>query len=99
MNKDNIDDSVWSLPLPLLPLRDLVVLPGSSAPLLVGRPKSIAAVEAAYAQDLPIMLASQRNSRLNDPGEDDINRLGCLARISNPRAWPDGTLQVTVEGL
>ena len=67
--------------------------------MLVGRPKSIAAVEAAYAQDLPIMLASQRNSRLNDPGEDDINRLGCLARISNPRAWPDGTLQVTVEGL
>jgi len=45
------------------------------------------------------MLSTQKSSLLNDPGQEDIHEIGCLARVVNPRAWPDGTLQASVEGL
>ena len=76
-----------------------MALPGMKTPLLVGRPRSMAAVEKAWAGGKIIMLASQKSSRQNEPGEDDIRPIGCLAELSRPRKWPDGTLQTTVEGL
>ena len=83
----------------MLPLRDLVILPGTTAPLLVGRSRSITAVERAHAAGGLIMLSTQKSSLLNDPSQEDIHQIGCLAKVVNPRAWPDGTLQANVEGL
>ena len=99
MKKDKLNGSVWGRTLPLLPLRDMVILPGTTAPLLVGRARSIAAVKKAHAEGGLIMLATQKNSLLNEPGEDDIHTVGCLARVVNPKAWPDGTMQANMEGL
>ena len=62
--------------IPLLPLRDVVVYPHMVIPLFVGREKSIAALEAAMSDDKQIMLVAQRNASDDDPGEDDIYRVG-----------------------
>ena len=49
-------------PLPVLPLRDVVVYPHMVIPLFVGREKSIKALEAAMVDDKQIFLVAQRKS-------------------------------------
>ena len=84
--------------IPLLPLRDVVVYPHMVIPLFVGREKSIAALEAAMAADKQIMLVAQRNASDDDPGVDDIYRVGTISTILQLLKLPDGTVKVLVEG-
>tara|TARA_Y100001934_G_scaffold221004_1_gene263307 strand:- start:2577 stop:4919 length:2343 start_codon:yes stop_codon:yes gene_type:complete len=67
-------------------------------PLFVGREKSIAALEAAMADDKQIMLVAQRNASDDDPGVDDIYRVGTVSTILQLLKLPDGTVKVLVEG-
>ena len=84
--------------IPLLPLRDVVVYPHMVIPLFVGREKSIAALETAMADDKQIMLVAQRNASDDDPGVDDIYRVGTVSTILQLLKLPDGTVKVLVEG-
>jgi len=84
--------------IPLLPLRDVVVYPHMVIPLFVGREKSIAALEAAMAADKQVMLVAQRNASDDDPGVDDIYRVGTISTILQLLKLPDGTVKVLVEG-
>ena len=56
---------------PVLPLRDIVVFPHMIVPLFVGRDKSVAALEAAMADDKMIFLVAQLDPANDDPGRDD----------------------------
>ncbi|KGD62775.1 ATP-dependent protease La [Alcanivorax jadensis T9] len=67
-------------------------------PLFVGREKSIAALETAMADDKQIMLVAQRNASDDDPGADDIYRVGTVSTILQLLKLPDGTVKVLVEG-
>jgi ATP-dependent Lon protease len=67
-------------------------------PLFVGRQKSIRALEEATNRQIPILLASQKDAKTNDPGEDDIFRVGALATVVQLLRLPDGTVKVLVEG-
>ncbi|MCP4810401.1 MAG: endopeptidase La [Proteobacteria bacterium] len=84
--------------LPLLPLRDLVVFPHMVVPLIVGREKSIATLNAAKAGDKTLFLAAQREARTNNPAPGDIYEVGCIASIIQLLKLPDGTVKVLVEG-
>ncbi len=84
--------------LPLLPLRDIVVFPHMVVPLFVGRAKSIAALEDAMANDRELLLCAQRDATDDDPGENDIYRVGTLSSIIQLLRLPDGTVKVLVEG-
>ncbi|MEM0990197.1 MAG: endopeptidase La [Pseudomonadota bacterium] len=83
---------------PVLPLRDIVVFPHMIVPLFVGREKSVKALEAVMKDDRQILLASQRDAAEDDPGEDDIYRVGSLANVLQLLKLPDGTVKVLVEG-
>ncbi len=85
--------------LPLLPLRDIVVFPYMIIPLLVGRPRSIAALESAMSQDRIILVAAQKRADIGDPTAKDIYRVGTVARVLQFLRLPDGTVRVLVEGL
>ncbi len=85
--------------LPVLPLRDVVVYPHMVIPLFVGREKSIKALDAAIEADKQIMLVAQKTASLDDPGPDDIYRIGTVATILQLLKLPDGTVKVLVEGL
>ena len=61
-------------PVPLLALRDIIILPPMVGPLFVGREKSVRALEEAERQKKPIMLAAQRDAKTHHPGPDDIFR-------------------------
>jgi ATP-dependent Lon protease len=84
---------------PLLPLRDIVVLPGMVVPLFVGRDKSVAALEAAMENDKEIYLLAQLDPACDDPDEDDLYTVGVIAEVVQMLKLPDGTVRVLVEGL
>src|SRR5215831_1753693 len=84
--------------VPLLPLRDIIVFPHMVVPLFVGRQKSIKALEEAMNKQKFILLAAQRDAKTNDPGEDDIYRIGTLGTVVQLLRLPDGTVKVLVEG-
>jgi ATP-dependent Lon protease len=84
--------------LPVLPLRDVVVYPHMVIPLFVGREKSIKALEAAMESGKRILLVAQKNAADDDPGADDVYRIGSVANILQLLKLPDGTIKVLVEG-
>lgn len=83
---------------PLLPLRDIIVFPHMVVPLFVGREKSIAALEAAMKKDKRILLATQRDAKVNSPGPKDIYPVGTIGTIVQLLKLPDDTVKVLVEG-
>ncbi len=84
---------------PVLPLRDVVVFPHMAIPLFVGREKSIKALSAAMQDDKRILLVAQRTADTDEPGADDLYRVGTLASILQMLKLPDGTVKVLVEGV
>ena len=84
--------------MPLLPLRDMVVFPHMIVPLFVGREKSIAALEYAMKYENGIFLVAQKNAKKDDPGKEDICRIGTIGVIIQLLRLPDGTVKVLVEG-
>jgi ATP-dependent Lon protease len=87
-----------SEPMPVLPLRDIVVFPHMIVPLFVGREKSVRALEAVMKDDKQILLVAQKNASQDDPGADDIYRTGTVSTILQLLKLPDGTVKVLVEG-
>ena len=85
-------------PLAVLPLRDIVVFPHMIVPLFVGREKSVRALEAVMRDDKQILLVAQKNATQDDPGTDDIFRVGTVSTILQLLKLPDGTVKVLVEG-
>ena len=85
-------------PMPLLPLRDIIVFPYMVVPLFVGREKSVRALEEAMADDKEILLAAQKTAKTNDPSPEDIYTVGTIGTIVRLLRLPDGTVKVLVEG-
>jgi ATP-dependent Lon protease len=84
--------------VPLLPLRDIIVFPGTVVPLFVGREKSIQALEHAIAGSKEIILVAQKKAKTNDPEVEDIYPVGTLSTILQLLRLPDGTVKILVEG-
>jgi ATP-dependent Lon protease len=85
-------------PVPVLPLRDVVVYPHMVIPLFVGREKSILALDQAMRSDKQILLVAQKAADVDDPKADDLYRVGTVATILQLLKLPDGTVKVLVEG-
>lgn len=84
---------------PLLPLRGVLVFPSMIIPLEVGRDKSVSALDEAMIHDRLLILATQRETKQDDPGPDDIYGVGTLVEVKQVVKLPGGTLKVVVEGL
>ena len=95
---ENIGENMASIEFPLLPLRDVVVYPHMVIPLFVGRERSIEALEEAMVNDKQILLVAQKNASIDDPGEEDIYRVGTVSTVLQLLKLPDGTVKVLVEG-
>jgi ATP-dependent Lon protease len=85
------------LELPVIPLRNTVILPHTTTPVDVGRAKSKRAVEEAMGADRLIFLVTQRDPEVDDPSPDDLYVWGVQAVVKQAMRLPDGTLQVMVE--
>jgi len=85
--------------LPLLPLRDVVVFPYMVTPLLVGRSRSVAAVEAAMEQEKYLCVAAQLEADIEDPDADQLYLSGTVVKVLQIIRTPDDTLKILVEGM
>lgn len=91
------DGEAMTLPaiLPLVPIRDNVYFPHMLFPLLVGRDRSVRAVEAALESgERRIVLAAQREIATEDPEPEDIYPMGVLAEVMQILRLPDNAVRV-----
>ncbi len=84
---------------PLLPLKNVVIFPGNIVTLLVGRPRSIQAVEEALTRDKRVVVVAHRNPDVDDPLASDVYNVGTLAEVMQSERQANSTLQVVLEGI
>jgi ATP-dependent Lon protease len=84
--------------IPVLPVRDRIVFPSTHAPLIVGRPRSIEAVQRAMGGDRLIFITAQRHVQVEEPSRNDLYEHGTLAEALQTIHMPDGMLRVRVLG-
>ncbi len=85
--------------LPILPVRNVVVFPGTVVPLSIGREKSRLLTDAVLAGDKLLALFTQRREDVEDPGLDDLYRIGTAANVLKLLRMPDGSNSLLVHGL
>ncbi|HEX3406134.1 MAG TPA: LON peptidase substrate-binding domain-containing protein [Caulobacteraceae bacterium] len=86
------------LVMPLVPMRDLVVLPGMMPPLFAGRAKTLRAIERATRGDQQLFLVGQKRPGDETPTLADLYEIGVTARVLHSVRMPDGeTMRVVVQ--
>ncbi len=98
------DQSSRTSILPLLPLRDIVIFPESLTPLFVGRPRSVAALEAAMKSNVTgserkIVLSAQRTARTEEPGPNDVFQVCTIGVVKTLLLLQNNMMKVLVSGL
>jgi len=88
-----------TLPLPVLVLRDGIILPYITAPLTITAERQQAAVEAALAEERRLFLVAPRQEEAEDPEPRQLWRLGTVAAIHRLLRLPDGRLRLLVQGV
>lgn len=84
--------------LPILPLKNTVLFPGVVIPITVGRAKSIKLVKKAYKGDRIIGVVAQENSGTEEPGPEDLYKVGTVAKIIKMLVLPDGNTTIIIQG-
>lgn len=84
--------------IPVIPIRDGIVFPHTESILTFGRPKSLAALESAFAGERIVCFALQKNPRQNDPSSDDLYSMGTVAHIER-MIRTEGELNALVRGI
>ncbi len=85
--------------LPVLPLKDVVLFPYVIVPLSVSRDRSIAAVDAALAEQRLLLLVAQRDASVEEPKPEELYGMGTAAAIMRMLKLPDGRIRLLVQGL
>ncbi|MFN5555716.1 MAG: LON peptidase substrate-binding domain-containing protein, partial [Chryseotalea sp.] len=84
--------------LPILAIKNTVLFPGVVIPITVGRQKSIKLVKKAYQGNRIIGVVPQKNAQQEEPGIDDIYKVGTIARIVKMLVLPDGNTTIIIQG-
>lgn len=85
--------------LPIMPIRDVVVLPFTQMPFVVGREFNLAALNQALAADRGIFLATQHDASVEEPRADEVYHFGMIVHILETIKLPDNNVRVLVEGV
>ncbi|TWT45692.1 Lon protease 2 [Phycisphaerae bacterium RAS1] len=98
---DSEDEGAPSIPdeLPILPVRGVVVFPGTVVPLTIGREKSKRLMDAVLAGNKMLAIFAQRRDDVEDPGINDVYRVGTAATVLKLLRMPDGSNSLLVHGL
>src|SRR5579871_254545 len=92
-----------SPPLPpdalvIVPVRGMVLFPGTVLPITLGRPRSVMAAQRAVREQKPVGIVMQRNAEAEDPLPIDLHRMGTVANIVRYITAPDGTNHLICQG-
>lgn len=84
--------------LPIVPIRDGIVFPGTEMILTFGRQRSVSAIEAAQNSGRRIVLVMQRNSNINDPTPSDLYEIGTIGEVVQMMR-NEGEINALVRGI
>src|ERR1041385_4811502 len=93
MNKEAIPEI-----LPILPLRNTVLFPGVVIPITVGRDRSIQLIKDYNKTDKTIGVVAQKSDAVEEPGKEDLYRVGTVAHIIKMLRMPDGNTTIIIQG-
>lgn len=86
--------------LPILPLKNIVVLPSSIIPIIVGRKSSVMAVEHALKMhNKTIFITAQKRPETENPSQDELYSCGTKSTILQMMKMPNNSLKILVEGI
>lgn len=84
--------------LPILPLRNTVLFPGVIIPITVGRDKSMKLVREIYQKTKIIGTVAQKDPNIDDPGSEELFKVGTVAQLLRILEMPDGSTSVIIQG-
>ncbi len=96
--EDDSDEKPATYEGVVIPLREVVIFPRMIAPLVVGRDRSLKAVEVALEHDVPLIAVAQRDLHVEHPTPDDLFTVGTDVVIGRTLRMPDGTMNLLVQG-
>ena len=96
---DEIQNENQPLNLPVVALRDIVIYPRMSVNLDIGRKESVEAVRFAGKGERYLVMAMQKDSRVEVPQEDDLYDVGTVVKVTQMLQMPGGLIRVLVEGV
>ena len=96
---DEIQNENQPLNLPVVALRDIVIYPRMSVNLDIGRKESVEAVRFAGKGERYLVMAMQKDSRVEVPQEDDLYDVCTVVKVTQMLQMPGGLIRVLVEGV
>ncbi len=88
-----------TLTLPAIPIRDMVLFPGSRVPFVVGRSASVRTLELAIKAGDHLLMLTQKDAKVETPGQDDLYPIGTLALVESVIPLPKDFFKVGVKGI
>ena len=88
-----------TLTLPAIPIRDMVLFPGARVPFVVGRSASVKTLELAIKAGDHLLMLTQKDAKVETPGQDDLYLIGTLALVESVIALPKDYYKVGVKGI
>ncbi|MDB5047800.1 MAG: ATP-dependent protease La [Fibrobacteres bacterium] len=86
--------------LPVIPLRDIILFPGTVTPILLGRPQSLSAMMRAMdSQSQLALFALQKTASEDDVSPDTLKTIGVVGRIASSLSLPNNLSKILVEAL
>ncbi len=98
MSEHKINNFIVKDELPLIPLRDMVLFPTLIVPLVIGRPKTLVALDKAMADDKLAVFVTQKNTS-EEVSPENMYSIGVLGKINVVLKSGAGTARIEVEGL
>ena len=95
------DEAIQSLDgqdIPILALRNMVLFPGVTLPIAIGRKKSLSLIEEIQKSNRPIGVVCQRNGKTEDPRFEDLYEVGVIADVVKVLELGEGSTNVILQG-
>ena len=95
----SILDKTPIISVPVIPMRGIIAFPDSTVHFEIGRKSSIAALNNAMDKDQLLFLVAQKDIRLEEPVENELYEIGCIARIRQVLKLSEKSVKVVADGL
>ncbi len=76
----------------------MVTYPGTLTPLAVGQERSIKLIDDVLSGDRALVMVASKDPELDEPGPDDIERVGVAGVVARMLKVPDGSIRILVQG-
>lgn len=85
--------------MPVLPVRNIVLFPMVSMPMMIGREKSIRLIDDVLVSNRFVAIVAQKDPDIEDPKESDLYRVGCVGIVLKMMKFPDGQMRTLIQGI